>query len=212
MERVIDDIEALVHESQSHAWDPEPAAWYESRGFTHSTVDRFGLGYLGEGWDYGPLGNYSQSIIFPYEDGLGRLRKVRFRPLRAGYDGPKVLDFKGAAPHLYAIRAADNPTVYVAEGEPDTMICWQLGFRAVGMPGAAIFREEWKYLFRPPHVERVVLVLDPDKSGIMAAKRVRAMIEEVCEDVRVVRLPKGLDVNDAFLKFGRETLEEALTV
>lgn len=208
----LDNLHELMEYAQDHAWDPEPAAWYESRGFTHSTVDRFGLGYLDESWDLGPLGNYSRCIVFPYEDGLGRLRKVRFKPIREGYDGPKVLDFKSGEQHLFAIRAADNPTVYVAEGEPDTMVCWQLGFRAVGMPGASAFRDYWKYLFRPPHVERVVLVLDPDKSGILAAKRVRSFIEDVCEDVRVVKLPKNHDVNDALLKYGAETLREALSV
>ena len=207
----LNEAELLAY-AQAHAWDPAPSAWYESRGLLHSTVDRFGLGYLDDGWDFGPLGNFSRCIVFPYEDGLGRLRKLRFRPIRGeGYDGPKYLDFGGAEPHLFAVRAADNPTVYITEGEPDTMIIWQVGLRAVGMPGAAQFKEHWKYLFRPPHVESVRLVLDPDAAGITAAKRVRAFVEEVCEDVKVVKTPKGLDVNDAYLRYGANTLREALT-
>lgn len=208
------DAEILEY-AQEHAWDPMAAAFYDRRGFLHSTVDRFGLGFIPNdpAFDRREQGtwDFRETIVLPYEDGLGRLRKLRFKPLRADDDRPKVIEYKGGEPHLFAIRAADNPTIYLGEGEPDTMILWQLGFRAVGMPGAAMFHEEWKYLFREPHVERVMIVLDPDKSGITAAKRVREFIKEVCEDTRIVKLPKGLDVNDAYLKFGPETLKEALT-
>lgn len=207
------DAEVLEY-AQEHAWDPQAADFYRRRGFVHSTVDRFGLGFIPNdpAFDRREQGtwDFRESVVIPYEDGLGRLRKLRFKPIREHEDRPKTIEYKGGQPHLYAIRAADNATVYVAEGEPDTMILWQLGFRAVGMPGASQFKDEWRLLFRQPHVERVVLVLDPDKSGLMAAKRVRGLIAEVCEDVRTVRLAKEHDVNDMYLKYGPDNLREAL--
>lgn len=195
---------------QDQAWDDAPAAWFESRGLSHSTVDRFGLGYTGTWGDLGALGDFRGCIVFPYEDGMGRVRKLRFRPIRSGYEGPKYLDFKGAQPHLFAVRGADNPTVHIAEGEPDTMTVWQVGLRAVGIPGANMFKEHWKYLFRPPHVERVVLVLDPDKSGKTAAIRLYGWLKDIVEEVLTVRLPRGLDVNATYMKYGADVLREAI--
>jgi DNA primase len=209
VERVTDE---LLEQFQSDVWEAEPAAFLEKRAFAHSTVDRFGLGYTGSWGDFGSLGDYRRSLAIPYEDGLGRLRKVRFRPLRPGWSGAKYLDLRGHEPHLFAVRAADNPTVYVAEGEIDTMTVWQVGYRAVGIPGAGMFKEQWKYLFRPPHVDRVVLVLDPDKAGKRAAVRLYAWIKEVVDDVKTVSLPKGLDVNDTLQRYGTDTLREALNV
>jgi 5S rRNA maturation endonuclease (ribonuclease M5) len=208
----LEEREALLEEFQSQVWDPEPAAFLVSRGLVHSTVDRFGLGYTGSWGDFGALGDYRRALVLPYEDGLGRLRKLRFRPLRPGWSGAKYLDLKGVGPHLFAVRAADNPTVYIAEGELDAMSVWQVGFRAVGVPGAGMFKEEWKYLFRPPHVERVVLVLDPDNSGKRAAIRIYASLKEVVEEVLTVNLPRGLDVNDTLRKYGADTLRSALDV
>ena len=90
------------------------------------------------------------------------------------------------------------------------MILWQLGYKAIGLPGAANWKDEWKWLFRAPHVERAVLVLDPDEAGMSAARRLYSSLREVI-DVRTVTLPSGLDVNDTLLKYGEATLKEALT-
>jgi DNA primase len=202
----------MLDEFQSQVWDDEPASWLASRGFTHSTITRFGLGFTGAWGDLGVEGDFRRSIVFPYEDGLGRVRKLRYRPIREGYHGPKCLDRKGASPHLFAVRAVDHPTVHIAEGEPDTLSIWQVGFRAVGMPGAAMFDEKWKYLFRPPHVEKVVLVLDPDKSGKTNALRVYGYLKDVVDQIHTVSLPRGLDVNDVLRKYGADTLREAIDV
>lgn len=212
MELVSDDLSVLLDEFQAQVWEDEPAAFLESRGLSHSTIDRFGLGFTGEWGDLGALGDYRRAIVFPYEDGMGRLRALRYRPIRPDWTGPKYLSLKDAKPHLYAPRALDNPLVYVAEGEIDCMTLWQLGLKATAMPGAAMFQEHWKYLFRQPHVERVVLVLDPDASGRQAAVRVKHWLDDVCEDVRIVGLPKGLDVNDTFRKYGPGPLREALDI
>jgi DNA primase len=205
------DEQALLAAFQDQVWEDEPAAYLAGRGITHSTITRFGLGYTGD-WGRTETLDLRRSLVFPYEDGLGRVRKLRFRPLRPDYGGPKYLDRPGADPHLFAVRSVDHPVVHIAEGEMDTLSIWQVGFRAVGMPGAAMFSEHWKYLFRPPHVEKVVLVLDPDKSGKLNAIRVYKFLKDVVEQVHTVSLPRGHDVNDVLRKYGADTLREAIDV
>ncbi len=197
---------------QAQAWDDEPSGFYAKRGLSHSTVDRFNLGYTG-GWGKTRALDVRRCLVIPYEDGLGNLTQLRYRPLRPDYpkDAPKYLSVPGYKAHLFAVRAADNETVYVAEGEIDAMILWQVGFRAVGIPGARLFKDAWRHLFRPPHVRRTVIVLDPDSAGMAAAKRLYDLLRDVT-DVSVVSLPKGHDVNDTYLKYGPETLKEALTL
>jgi len=192
---------------QDHAWADEPAAFFAARGLEHGTVQRFGLGYTGE-WGRTAQGDVRHSLVIPYEDGLGNLRYVRFRPLRPNAK-PKYITPGDQKAHLFAVRALDNDTVHVAEGELDAMILWQIGLKAVAVPGSQTFRPMWRHLFRQPHVRRAVLVLDPDKAGMSASKRLYDLLSDVC-DTSVASLPKGMDVNDVYLKYGAETLKEAV--
>lgn len=93
----------------------------------------------------------------------------------------------------------------------DTMSAWQAGFRACGLPGANNWKDEWRYLFRPPHVARVVLALDPDKTGRDAAKYIYGQLASVI-DVAVARMPRGKDVNDVLREGGEDAVKEVLDV
>lgn len=200
------DLDDRLARYQAQVWDDVPAAFFERRGITHSTVARFGLGYTGQ-LGRGKALDVRRCLVLPYEDGLGRVRQLRYRPLYSGAKAKYLSTEKQS--HLFAVRALDNPTVYVCEGEMDTMILWQLGYKAIGLPGATNWKDEWKWLFRAPHVEEAVLVLDPDEAGMSAARRLYSSLKEVI-DVRTVSLPKGLDVNDTLLQLGEDTLKEAL--
>ena len=193
---------------QANAWADEPAKFFADRGLEHGTVQRFGLGYTSD-WGRTAQGDVRHSLVIPYEDGLGNLRYVRFRPLRHKDGAPKYVTPGDQKAHLFAVRALDNDTVHIAEGELDAMILWQIGLKAVAVPGAQTFRPAWRHLFRPPHVRRAVLVLDPDKAGMSAAKRLYDLLSDVC-DTHAVSLPKGMDINDVYLKYGAETLRKAV--
>lgn len=91
------------------------------------------------------------------------------------------------------------------------MTAWQCGFRAVGLPGVASFKDEWRYLFRPPHVDRVVLAFDPDKAGREASKYLYGLMRKQI-DVSIAKLPDGLDVNDLLVKHGEDAVKEVLSV
>lgn len=189
---------------QARAWDEKPASFFHERGLNHGTVSRFGLGYTGT-WGDTAQGDYRECLVIPYEDGLGNLRMLKYRPLRPS----KNKYLSAGKHHLFAVRALDNDTVIVAEGEIDAMILWQIGLKAVGIPGAQSFKPEWRHLFRPPHVRRTIIALDPDSAGMAAARRLFDILSDVT-DVEVVNLPKGCDVNDAFLRYGADKLLEVL--
>lgn len=194
---------------QAQRWEDVPARFFATRGIDHSTIGRFGLGYTGE-LGRGRSLDLRRCLVLPYEDGLGRLRQLRYRPLYT-HSGAKYLS-EGAAPvNLFAVRAIDNPVVHVTEGEIDTMTAWQCGFKAVGVPGVGAFKEEWVHLFRPPHVERVVLAFDPDKAGREASRFLYQALRKVI-DVDVADLPQGMDVNELLVKHGEQAVKEVLDV
>jgi DNA primase len=202
------DLTEKLRGFRERVWDDEPAAWFRSRGLLHSTVERFGLGYTGTDRVSRSL-DLRRCLVLPYEDGLGRVRQLRYRPLYSGA-GAKYLSVGSDPSNLFAVRAADNPVVHLVEGEPDTMIAWQCGFKAVGVPGANNFKDEWRFLFRAPHVERVVLAFDPDNAGREAARHLYGLLRQVT-DVDVVKLPEGKDLNDCYLEYGEAMVKEALS-
>lgn len=190
---------------RANVWMPRPAAFFERRGLSHSTVERFGLGYTAD-HGKGRKIDLRDCLVIPYEDGLGRIRQLRYRPL--GDCSMKYITVAGESPHLFAVRATDNHTVYVCEGEIDTMSAWQAGLKAVGIPGASTWRDEWRWLFR--NATRVILALDPDEAGVAAARRVHQSLQSVVT-VEIVQLPEGYDVNDLLVKHGEEGVLEVLS-
>lgn len=203
------ELNKKLAEYRAHAWDNEPAEFFAKRGLLHSTVERFKLGYTAGAGRTRSL-DLRRCLVLPYEDGMGRLRQLRYRPLYAGATA-KYLSTGSDPANLFAVRAADNPVVHVCEGEIDAMTAWQCGFKAVGIPGVATFKDEWRYLFRTPHVERVVLVLDPDSAGRDASRRLYGLLADVI-DVETVRLPDGKDLNDCLVEYGEAMVKEALSV
>ena len=195
-------------------WDSPAAPYLLKRGLLHSTIERFRLGYV----DKPAPGHHSYRgrLAIPYEDGMGRERGLRYRRI----DGEK--DFKYLATkrfsHLFAVRAADYPVVYLTEGEIDAMILWQLGYRAVAVPGAQAWQDEWKYLFR--NCDEVVLCFDNDppqringkvvNPGQMGQVKVYRSLESAGVVTRQANLPRGVDINEGLLALGERGLRELL--
>jgi len=167
-------------------WHPEAAAWYRERGLSHSTVLRFRLGRVRHG-------RYAGRLAIPYQDALYRVRAVRYRALRPDQN-PKYLSPAGQGVHLFAVRAAESPVVVVTEGEVDAMSVWQVGGRAVGVPGANVWQDEWSLLFS--ECERVILAFDADTAGDRGKHRVAHSLRKAGVNLEVADLPAGQDIND----------------
>jgi DNA primase len=196
-------------------WDSPAADYLLSRGLLHSTITRFNLGYVGR-----PAPGHSRykgRISIPYSTGLGAESGIRYRSL--GTDQPKYLATKGFH-HLFAVRASDHPVVFLAEGEIDAMILWQMGYRAVGIPGATAWRDEWRFLLR--NADEAILVFDNDEPrrdsktgrgsnpGQQGAAKIYRSLERTGIATRFVTLPPGMDINDAYLELGETALRDIL--
>jgi DNA primase len=158
------------------------------RGLTAEDIYEFELGY-------DPRRN---AIHIPYIQQGGEIG-ARWRFLSPG-DGPKYLPVNHFKSHIYNVDVlADAADVYVTEGEFDCMILRKLGLEAVGVQGTQHFKREWRWLFQ--HADSVTVCFDWDQNeaGQVAGNRLVAWLGDVCDDVRRLKLPLGVDVNDAYL-------------
>lgn len=188
-DRPVDDLtaKALLFQAQLR---PQDRRWLKLRGLTDSTIDRYLLGYVAEG-------RYRNAISLPYLNPDGTVRSIRFRYLQP--NGRKYDNLKGQKVHLYNVVHTTKPRVWVCEGEFDSLILTQMGYPAVGVPGVSSFKPDWKYLF--VNCEQVSLVFDSDEAGEKGAQRLASILGEVVQgDLRLIRLPEGLDVTDCYLR------------
>lgn len=189
-------LEAQV-ERYVQALREEDVAWLLARGLKQRTITKYRLGFCDDG-------RYRNSISIPYLNPYTHdIRTIRFRylnPISHKYDG-----IKGASGHLYNVENTLAPKVWVCEGEFDSLVLTQAGFPAVSVPGANSFKPAWKYLFT--NCDTVSLVFDADEAGDRAAQRLASLLGDVVADLRIIRLPEGLDVTDAWLKNEEELLE-----
>jgi DNA primase len=143
---------------------------------------------------------YQGKLAIPYITPSGVI-DIRFRSLN-NESGPKYLSRPGATTHIYNIGALtqDSSMLVVCEGEIDTIIATQVGFTAVGLPGA----NNWKpYYSRVlDGWDKIMLFCDGDNAGREMAKTISRELDNVFP----VFMPDNQDVNDVFLTEGADGL------
>lgn len=179
------------------------AEYLEGRGITEDTAVTARLGVV-DGEVHGDSSAAYQRLSIPYITRSGVV-DVRFRCIR-GHDCSEVgcakyLGRPGAVLRLYGVEdlVSAGDTIAVTEGELDRLILRQLGYPAVGFPGAESWKRHWHRLFED--FSRIVVFGDGDAAGHRFIKK---MMDEFPQGVEGVQLPDGEDVNSMFLQQDRE--------
>ena len=182
----------------------EALPYLTARGITEATARMFRLGFVANP----EAGHepYLGKLAIPYLTPAGVI-DIRFRSLNND-SGPKYLSRPGASTHIYNITALtqDSGMLVVCEGELDTIIATQVGFTAVGLPGA----NNWKpYYSRVlDGWDKIMLFCDGDNAGREMAKTISRELDNVFP----VFMPDNQDVNDVFLAEGAEGLRKRVGV
>jgi len=158
-------------------------AHLENQGFPLSLCKEAGV-IRDEGKDF-----FYKKIILPY---FAKGRVILLRCRTDPSDSNKIyFPLKGYQAQIYnEDDLYDAEQVTVAEGEFDTIILKQLGFSAIGLPGANCFKEEWVTKFDRCKV--VYIAFDGDNAGLKGAKHIANLLGE---KAKIVALPKSEDVN-----------------
>ncbi len=105
--------------------------------------------------------------------------------------GGKYLTPSGQKSRLYNSDTLRNANeVIAAEGEFDALIAEQLGYHAVGVPGANTWQDGWDGLFAD--VKRLYLLFDPDEAGRRGADKIHQRMSPRARVVNIV-IPDGTD-------------------
>ena len=158
----------------------------------------------------GPIDGFRGRLMFPIHDELGNCVAFGARALKDG-DEPKYLNSpesplfsKGRT--LYALHHARRAIIetkhaLIVEGYVDALALHAAGVRnVVATLGTALTKEHARILQRM--AERITLVFDPDAAGERAADRAVETFLAVPIDVRIAKLPDGLDADELLAREG----------
>lgn len=168
------------------------------RGFTKETIAAARLGVDDDG-----------RLAIPYLTRAGvvdiRTRCLRSHNCSESYCA-KYRSRAGAVAKIFGVQhlVTAGPWLCVTEGELDSLILGQLGYPAVGVPGAGNWKHHWRRVFED--FSRIFVFCDGDEAG-------KAFGSRFCTEIPLAEMvicsPKQ-DVNSTFLTEGRSYFDGIL--
>lgn len=168
-------------------------SWWYGKGLSDETINRFSVGYT---TNCPTLPGYeSYTIPITYR---GKLYNIRHR-LKEPTDGGKYRpEIAGLPSALFNADALDDEFAFeivLVEGEIKAMVLEQLGFQAVGVPGANLFKPKWARMFAN---HNVYVVFDPGAES--QAEKVWLELGSAGANAKLVQVPVKPD--DFFTIYG----------
>jgi DNA primase len=216
-------LTASLLEQFGVGYAPESWDWLlrqaSTAGMAASTLERVGLAIRRDDRP-GHYDRFRGRVIFPIRDPVGRCIAFGGRILPGGQqdmakyiNSPETPLFSKSST-LYGLDSARTAITasgraVVVEGYTDCLAARQAGCDdVVAVLGTALGERHAKLLKR--YADRVVLVLDGDDAGRKRANEILGMLLSQPLDLRIARLPAGLDPCDLLLGQGREAFEEVI--
>lgn len=142
------------------------------------------------------------AVRIPYLDPAGNEAAVRFRTALNKTEGAdnRFRWKSGAKPYLYGLWLLEDARkachVTIVEGESDCHTLWHHGIPAVGVPGAANWKED-RDAEHLSGIETIYVVTEPDKGG--KAVRKWLSVSRIRDRVRLVDLAGHKDPSGLYL-------------
>lgn len=190
----------------------------KAKRFSEKEILDAGVGVRGE---RGIRDKFRIRLIFPIADSAGRIVGFSGRIFGEGAspDAPKYLNSPETplfhkSKILYGLDKAKlsmrkHNCAILVEGQFDLLASHQSGWgNTVAVSGTA-FTSEHALLIRR-FTDNLLIALDPDEAGVKAAGRAARAALQAGLEVKVARLPEGLDPADLILKEGKEEWSRAM--
>ncbi|MEV0823882.1 toprim domain-containing protein [Nonomuraea rubra] len=185
-----------------------PAEEYlTSRALTPDSIRSFQLGYVADSMPgHEP---YAGRLAIPYLSPDRVTLQIRFRRIGDG-DGAKYLTVPGDTPRPFNTRALelDSPIICICEGEMDAITATQAALPAIAIPGVSAWRKEWALALH--QYDHVFVLADNDDKG--QGKKLGETIAKHSDNVRIVLMPEGHDVNSFVQEHGSQALLEKVGI
>lgn len=178
-----------------------PGSEWESylvgRGITPESIRGHMLGVVTDDPGDDTMRRFPGCLAFPYYDGRGIPRGFRVRYPDGSWHSNKYDQPKGQAAMPYGVDLIQHAHVVLTEGELDAIVLRQLGFHAIGIPGATAFQEHWALLFRD--CDSVTVAYDGDDAGRSGAAKVGRYLSMMGgPTVHDAGIPDGHDVGSLY--------------
>lgn len=213
----LDQMAYTYHHSLLGATGDGPAArakdYLSSRGVGLHAIISYQLGVVDGSYD--DHEHYKGMVVIPYKTRLGGTVSLKFRRSHdcseMGCEHSKyITPYPTRLYNTLAMDVADRTgTIALVEGELNAITLTEFcALPAVGIPGVETWtaHKEWPALFAGYH--EVLMFPDDDEAGWNLAEAVKRQIDTV----RIVRLPDGMDANQAYVTIGAERIREIANV
>lgn len=200
------------------AWE-DAVKHLRSKGFTESEIMQAGVGKKSERNTL--VDKFRNRIMFPIADSAGRIVGFSGRIFgeNASLDAPKYLNSPETplfhkSRILYGFDRAKQQIrkhnfAILVEGQVDLLASHQAGWgNTVAVSGTAFTPEHAGLVHRM--TDNLLLALDADEAGIKAAGRAARAALQSGLNVKVARLPTGLDPADLILKEGPDAWKKVI--
>lgn len=189
-------------------FQPLASTYLEGRGLNAQVAGTFRLGVVEEP----EVGHemYRDRLSIPYLTKAGVVY-IKFRCI----EEHNCSDFKDSGhkkylntttpTRIYNTQAffRDEPFIAITEGEIDAMVLHELvGIPAVAVPGVKNWKRHYERCFTD--YDRVFVFADGDEPG----KDLARFLSSTLDEVRVIQMPDGEDVNSVFLAEGPDALRK----
>lgn len=180
----------------------EAEDYLAERGITLEIARKVGLGVVLD-----PMTGHEQyenRLSIPYITKTGVV-DLRFRAMDSSE--PKYMGLAGANTHLYNTRSFFRASDYICicEGEIDTIsLDFGCNLPSVGVPGVNNWKKHYTKLLAD--FEKVFMFADGDQAGNDFSKSLSRELNNVI----VVHMPEGEDVNSMFIKHGSEYFQQKI--
>ncbi len=146
------------------------------------------------------MGNKAVRVPYLDEDGAESAVRLRVSLGKSSQGDNRFRWRKGSRPILYGLwrmeRVREAGYVVLVEGESDCHTLWHHGIEALGVPGAANWKEEWaRHL---DGIEKVYAIIEPDEGGATFEEGLSA--SAIRDRLYLVRLEDAKDASDLHLR------------
>lgn len=200
-------LESQTARYQSNLYVAE--GYLAGRGISEDTAVSARLGVVDEPIHGDTDAPYNRlSIPFLTRSGVVDIRYRCTREHNCSESGcSKYLGRPGGSLRIYGVEhlVSAASAVSVTEGELDALTIVQLGYPAVGLPGAQSWKPHWRRLFED--FNRIFVFGDGDEAGRHFARSFASHFPQTAE---IVYMEEGEDVNSIYMKEGDEYFNRIL--
>lgn len=199
--------ESLEQATRGYAmFSPLARTYLEGRGLNDQVAATFRLGVVEEP----EVGHemYRDRLSIPYLTRAGVVY-MKFRCIEehscSDIEGHKKYLNTTTPTRIYNSQAffRDEPYIAITEGEIDAITLHALaGIPAVAVPGVKNWKRHYERCFTD--YDRVFVFADGDDAG----KELARFLSKTLDDVRVIQMPDGTDVNSVYMAEGPEALRK----